>query len=443
MMMTRVMMGNQRATMISMMMFPVLTPTLTTMTTLTTTTTTRNSMSKIPKISRPYSKVRTISKAATVTQKRILSFNSYCQVAKLKSLRPIRDHAIRWSATFNMLERALYLKPTIDMWTRSEEKYEKLQMNEREWEMVEFLVRFLYPFMVASTTVQATKSPSLADTWVVYEELFDSLDDAKDALNGMTNLPDWLREVQSAIEATWKKLKKYYDKSAKPFAYVDATILHPALKNRFFKSASYNTDLIEEYTKSAQLRFQKQYDPPTRTARRPLPRGKRRRPAGSDSESSDGADYNEFTDYIAKKRDKSVTDTLSWWKNAQTMYPKLSKMARDVMAVPATGAGVEREFSISGRVITKQRNCLKPSTIRDLMQYKSWVVKHRITFTSVDDETEIEDEETDVELEEDLDEIASESEDEMSLSTWIKNWEKKEKEKEKISQRLARFARSR
>ena len=50
------------------------------------------------------------------------------------------------------------------------------------------------------------------------------------------------------------------------------------------------------------------------------------------------------------------------------------------------------------------------------MQYKRWVVKHGITFTSVDDETEIEDEETDVELEEDLDEIASESEDEMSLS---------------------------
>src|SRR5579859_6115379 len=36
-------------------------------------------------------KVRTISKAATVTQKRILSFDSYCQAAKLKPLCPIRS----------------------------------------------------------------------------------------------------------------------------------------------------------------------------------------------------------------------------------------------------------------------------------------------------------------------------------------------------------------
>ena len=43
------------------------------------------------------------------------------------------------------------------------------------------------------------------------------------------------------------------------------------------------------------------------------------------------------------------------------MYSKLSKMARDVMAVPATGAGVEREFSISGRVVTKPRNRLSPT----------------------------------------------------------------------------------
>ena len=118
-------------------------------------------------------------------------------------------------------------------------------------------------------------------------------------------------------------------------------------------------------------------------------------------------------------------------------------MARDIYAVPATSAGVEREFSISGRIITKQHNRLSPSTIRDLMQYKHWVVKHGITFPSVDDETEIEEEETDIELEEDLGYDASELENEMSLSEWIRNWEKKEKEKEKISQRLTRLARPR
>ena len=84
------------------------------------------------------------------------------------------------------------------------------------------------------------------------------------------------------------------------------------------------------------------------------------------------------TNYIDSKRDKSVKDPLQWWSKSQSIFPKLSKMARDVYAVPATGAGVEREFSISGRVITKQRNRLNPSTIRDVMQYKRWVARHGI-----------------------------------------------------------------
>ena len=73
-----------------------------------------------------------------------------------------------------------------------------------------------------------------------------------------------------------------------------------------------------------------------------------------------------FSSYMQIKRDGNITDALEWWKGSQSMYPKLSKMARDVLAVPATGAGVEREFSISGRIVTKQRNRLSPTTIRDL-----------------------------------------------------------------------------
>lgn len=73
---------------------------------------------------------------------------------------------------------------------------------------------------------------------------------------------------------------------------------------------------------------------------------------------------------ISASRDPSIMDSLKWWKESHAFYPDLSKMARDMMAAPEIGAGVEREFSISGRVITKQRNRLAPYTIRDIMQYK-------------------------------------------------------------------------
>jgi len=42
----------------------------------------------------------------------------------------------------------------------------------------------------------------------VYEELFDSLNDAKDAFNSLEIIPDWLAEVQTVIEGVWAKLRK-------------------------------------------------------------------------------------------------------------------------------------------------------------------------------------------------------------------------------------------
>jgi len=46
-------------------------------------------------------------------------------------------------------------------------------------------------------------------------------------------------------------------------------------------------------------------------------------------------------------------------------------MARDILGIPATGSGVERQFSGSGRVANAARNRLDPSTVRDIMTYKS------------------------------------------------------------------------
>ena len=40
-------------------------------------------------------------------------------------------------------------------------------------------------WILLNTKVKATAKPSLSDTWVIYEDLFDMLDDAKAALNGL------------------------------------------------------------------------------------------------------------------------------------------------------------------------------------------------------------------------------------------------------------------
>ena len=48
----------------------------------------------------------------------------------------------------------------------------------------------------------------------------------------------------------------------------------------------------------------------------------------------------------------------------------LSHMSRDTYAIPATGAGVEREFSKLGKVATYSRSRLNPTTVTEIMMFK-------------------------------------------------------------------------
>src|SRR5436309_8566815 len=63
---------------------------------------------------------------------------------------------------------------------------------------------------------------------------------------------------------------------------------------------------------------------------------------------------NEYDRYMSTE--PSTGTTLESWKQLQPALPHLALMARDTFAVPATGAGVERQFSKSGRIDTWARN---------------------------------------------------------------------------------------
>ena len=59
-------------------------------------------------------------------------------------------------------------------------------------------------------------------------------------------------------------------------------------------------------------------------------------------------------------------------------------MVRDTLAVPTTGAGVEREFSKSRRVVSWMRSRLNPGTIKELMMYKNYLARHSVELVDWD-----------------------------------------------------------
>src|SRR5256714_13841975 len=68
-------------------------------------------------------KIRDISKAVNFPASHVTTFQALCQAANLPPMRAVRDHKIRWNATYNMIRRAIFLRPAFDMITQCKDKY--------------------------------------------------------------------------------------------------------------------------------------------------------------------------------------------------------------------------------------------------------------------------------------------------------------------------------
>ena len=81
--------------------------------------------------------------------------------------------------------------------------------------------------------------------------------------------------------------------------------------------------------------------------------------------------------------DPTISRNLPWWRVNGHVYSNLSMMARDVLAVPASGSSVEHLFSTAGRNATWQCARLRDSMLRNIVIYKTVL---KIPSLSTDDD---------------------------------------------------------
>lgn len=81
---------------------------------------------------------------------------------------------------------------------------------------------------------------------------------------------------------------------------------------------------------------------------------------------------NELHKYLTSWPADVTVDVLQWWKINCLAHPRLSNVARDYLAIPATGAPVERVFSGGANLVSPKRGCLAASTIRACLCLKGW-----------------------------------------------------------------------
>ena len=80
-----------------------------------------------------------------------------------------------------------------------------------------------------------------------------------------------------------------------------------------------------------------------------------------------------YIDYKMPKEDSF--DVLSWWGEHGRSFPNTAKIARSILAIPASSAASEQDISCAVYVIQERRSQLKPSTV-DVVIFLHSNLKH-------------------------------------------------------------------
>ena len=147
---------------------------------------------------------------------------------------------------------------------------------------------------------------------------------------------DWGREIKEESIKTFKQLYKHYYQDHQDSKEMKDN--EPAFKKRKINETENSLDFDVLFLKDDSLESEK-----------------------------------ELNSYLTSRRADSSCDILLWWKNHINVYPIISKMARDLLCVPATSVPAERFFFEAGRVVTKNRCSLSDFSIQALICINMWM----------------------------------------------------------------------
>jgi hAT family C-terminal dimerisation region len=162
------------------------------------------------------------------------------------------------------------------------------------------------------------------------------------------------KNLVSGIDAAWNKLNKYFKLTDLSPAYAAATICDPRRKLEYFENFAYkgHPEWIAPMKHSVEAFYKDNYKgSPTdiRTTSTAIPAMTYTSwpyPPPSTERATSSTMVSEWLDYLSIPRIAfdSVTP-VQWWIDNRSRFPTLSKMALELLRIPAMSAEVESIFS--------------------------------------------------------------------------------------------------
>ena len=222
------------------------------------------------------------------------------------------------------------------------------------------LVKALRPFEVAITFLSYEENASISCILPVIFGLLESLKECSG--HDSAAIREFERVMNVELKRRWEL--DTLDTSSYP---VLAALLDPR-----FKQLKFLVESEIEFVKSELTERMANFNDHNLSSSGDEPQAKRQKTAldlllGEQETPAHNSTAEELNQYMAEKQVPRKSSPLSWWKENEHKYPRLSKVTQEILGIPATSTPSERIFSTAGLTVTKLRNSIKPSNVDALI----------------------------------------------------------------------------
>ena len=286
-------------------------------------------------------------------------------------LLPCRDNKTRWNSWYTMLNWAITkIKPAIITFCSDEEELKDDQLSALDWKILQAIRDFLQLFY------DATKATEGRDATLEY--LLPSMEFlAQQFEKALIQYADNTFMLAS-LDAGYSKFIKYFNKAERHPAYIAAVVLNPRVKWIIFSK----WDIVDRLQAKEALFELWKTDYRSNTGL-PEPISTLQPESGNsfhrwldETVALEDQTRDEMERYLANEAPISIggISAREWWLSApqKAQFPLLSRMAVDLLSIPAMSSEAERVFSATKKTIHQGRWSLKANTIEALKCLKSW-----------------------------------------------------------------------
>jgi hypothetical protein len=348
--------------------------------------------------------------------------NDRLPVTGWKPLEIIKPVKTRWNSYVKAFRRAMYLREAIDAYQQyyiEEYKNEVATRRARrrgpsgpvlvdpdaphwvkngglqaqDWQVVAQYIQYLTPLELATDRLQGHgKSRQYGAAWEVlptFDAILGIYEAEKDRLGEVDYEAPYSPEDHYKIHVNlaWAKMKKYWTFLDEAPVYYAAARLHPHYKLYCTNAWADRPDWIATCEASLHNLWESyKYSSHPSPVRAPVRKKvKMLSTLEEQIESNTGVpseeelrnrQEDELTRYLSEdpvSRDHMYTkDPFLYWQANQKRFPKLSRLAFDVLSTPASSADCERMFSELGDLLEPRRLKMNPGVVTALQCLKSW-----------------------------------------------------------------------